>query len=374
MENEVTGQSEDLLCPLCLEELDLTDRSFRPCKCGYQICLWCWYNINEKVNGKCPACRTPYSQEQVMQKSLDAEIVKAAREEKKRKKEKQKQKMEKTSIKAAFSTTSAATNALESVEMEKDLQNVRIMQRNLVYIVGLAPNITKEEVLKRKEYLGKFGKIVKIAVNRKLAQNNPHRPSCSAYVTFKREEDALECISALNGHTLDGRLIKATFGTTKYCSFFLRGISCNNPNCLYLHELAKEEDCFTKEDLSMAEKLDPFTSLHSSLDPAQMDLARQGAMEEFSSKLDQNSAGSVESQNPNSDGYDTQSSTKDERAIKNVIERSSLFSLDLAAVFSVKNPENSSFISLQGLPKSLSSSALDRFVISSSIQLSVIVY
>lgn len=23
-------------CPICLDELDLTDRSFKPCKCGYQ--------------------------------------------------------------------------------------------------------------------------------------------------------------------------------------------------------------------------------------------------------------------------------------------------------------------------------------------------
>jgi len=29
--------NDDSLCPLCLEELDLTDKNFRPCTCGYQV-------------------------------------------------------------------------------------------------------------------------------------------------------------------------------------------------------------------------------------------------------------------------------------------------------------------------------------------------
>jgi CCR4-NOT transcription complex subunit 4 len=24
-------------CPLCLEDLDITERNFAPCKCGYQV-------------------------------------------------------------------------------------------------------------------------------------------------------------------------------------------------------------------------------------------------------------------------------------------------------------------------------------------------
>jgi hypothetical protein len=54
------GEAE---CPLCLEELDVTEKNFHPCKCGYQVCLWCWHNINEKLNGKCPACRADYDPE-----------------------------------------------------------------------------------------------------------------------------------------------------------------------------------------------------------------------------------------------------------------------------------------------------------------------
>ena len=47
-------------CPLCMEDLDITERNFWPCKCGYQICLFCYRHIKEDLNGLCPACRTPY--------------------------------------------------------------------------------------------------------------------------------------------------------------------------------------------------------------------------------------------------------------------------------------------------------------------------
>jgi len=52
---------DDLTCPLCCEELDLSDQNFLPCKCGYQVCMFCWYRIKENSNGLCPACRTPYA-------------------------------------------------------------------------------------------------------------------------------------------------------------------------------------------------------------------------------------------------------------------------------------------------------------------------
>jgi len=52
-------------CPLCMEDLDITDRNFRPCKCGYQICLFCYRHIKDDLNGLCPACRTPYDDSNV---------------------------------------------------------------------------------------------------------------------------------------------------------------------------------------------------------------------------------------------------------------------------------------------------------------------
>jgi hypothetical protein len=36
-----------------------------------------------------------------------------------------------------------------------------------------------------------------------------------------------------------GKQVKATFGTTKYCNAFLKGVHCGNPECLYLHDVGE---------------------------------------------------------------------------------------------------------------------------------------
>ena len=47
----------------------------------------------------------------------------------------------------------------------KHLANVRVLQKNLVFIVGLSPSLAKEEILKKYEYFGKYGTIKKVAIN-----------------------------------------------------------------------------------------------------------------------------------------------------------------------------------------------------------------
>ena len=31
------SDSDDEVCPLCVEELDISDRNFLPCPCGYRV-------------------------------------------------------------------------------------------------------------------------------------------------------------------------------------------------------------------------------------------------------------------------------------------------------------------------------------------------
>ncbi|KAI3686470.1 hypothetical protein L1987_80148 [Smallanthus sonchifolius] len=50
-----------IACPICCEDLDLTDSSFLPCPCGYRLCLFCYKRILED-NGRCPGCRKQYEQ------------------------------------------------------------------------------------------------------------------------------------------------------------------------------------------------------------------------------------------------------------------------------------------------------------------------
>ncbi|XVF09203.1 hypothetical protein REPUB_Repub07fG0071800 [Reevesia pubescens] len=51
-------------CPICYEDLDLTDSSFLPCLCGFRLCLFCHKRILEE-DGRCPGCRKPYEHDPV---------------------------------------------------------------------------------------------------------------------------------------------------------------------------------------------------------------------------------------------------------------------------------------------------------------------
>ena len=46
---------------------------------------------------------------------------------------------------------------------------------------------------------------------------------------------------------------RASFGTTKYCNAFIKGIPCTNPDCLYLHEEAPKEDCFLRDEMTIGD-------------------------------------------------------------------------------------------------------------------------
>ncbi|KAI0113264.1 RING/Ubox like zinc-binding domain-containing protein [Daldinia grandis] len=64
---------EEDTCPLCIEEFDLSDRNFRPCPCGYQICQFCYNNLKNNLNGLCPACRRPYDEKDIKWKVVTHE-------------------------------------------------------------------------------------------------------------------------------------------------------------------------------------------------------------------------------------------------------------------------------------------------------------
>ena len=130
----------------------------------------------------------------------------------------------------------------------RQLHNYRVVQRNLIYIVGIPLGMANEELLRKSEYLGQYGKIGKVVVHR---NHTATQTTVSAYVTFVYKEDAKAAIQSLEGYWVDGHLIRASFGTTKYCNNFIRGVPCNNPDCVYLHELGDDEDRFTKEEIQV---------------------------------------------------------------------------------------------------------------------------
>lgn len=139
------------------------------------------------------------------------------------------------------------------------------MQKNLVFVVGLPPRLADAEILKKHEYFGKYGKIHKVVINPSTTYAGVQGPSASAYVTYVHNNDALRAIQSVNNITIDGRSIKTSLGTTKYCSHFMKNQVCPKPDCMYLHELGDSEASFTKEEMHQGKHQEYEKRLHDSL-------------------------------------------------------------------------------------------------------------
>lgn len=163
-----------------------------------------------------------------------------------------------------------------------------------MYIIGLAPSLANEATLRSSTMFGQYGKIKKIILN-SSAQLVEKLHSCCAYlpsspltvryITFSSEQEALSCIMACDGCVMRGSQIRcvspcavrrsASFGTTKYCNFFLRGIRCTNTDCMYLHAMAAAEDCFTKREMQTRQ-----AEFHARTHPCHAEAASTPAGEE----------------------------------------------------------------------------------------------
>ncbi|KAE8314813.1 hypothetical protein BDV41DRAFT_575462 [Aspergillus transmontanensis] len=231
---------DDEFCPLCIEEFDLSDKNFKPCPCGYQICQFCYNNIKtHSEEGRCPNCRRVYDESTIQYKVPDVDEFKADLALKHRKAAAAKKKeVEKREIEASS---------------RKNLAGVRVVQKNLVYVIGLNPTIRDEsqllQTLRGRDYFGQYGEIEKIVVSKAKPGGNPNQ-GIGVYVTYSKKSDAATCISSVDGSVNGDRVLRAQYGTTKYCSSFLRNEQCHNRNCTFLHETGEDSESYSRQDLS----------------------------------------------------------------------------------------------------------------------------
>ncbi|KAI6009388.1 hypothetical protein F5J12DRAFT_905003 [Pisolithus orientalis] len=219
--------ADDAECPLCLEEMDISDLNFKPCVCGYQICRFCWHHIKQNLNGRST------TDDAVQFKPIPQEDHKRLTQQKKQRERERKE--------------------LDALG-RRHFVNVRVVQRNVVYVVGIGPRFAKEELiptLRSNEYFGQYGKISKIILVKRTSSGGS--PVLGLYITYHRREDAARCIATVDGAPSPGggrEVMRASYGTTKYCMAFLRSLTCSDSTCMSLHEWGDEKDCFTKEDLT----------------------------------------------------------------------------------------------------------------------------
>jgi hypothetical protein len=123
-------------------------------------------------------------------------------------------------------------------------------------VIGLSPELVLEkqdnDILKSSDYFGQYGILKKVVVNTNYVYKpkGSAGPSYGAYVTYSCPKEASLAILGIEQHEMDNRLLRASFGTTKYCSFFLKEQKCLNKECLYLHKWHNEAETYTKEEMA----------------------------------------------------------------------------------------------------------------------------
>ncbi|XP_020226442.1 uncharacterized protein LOC109808041 isoform X2 [Cajanus cajan] len=190
----------------------------------------------DETEGRCPACRSPYDKDRIVAMASNCQRLVAEMNSQ------HKKKMQKLNLKP------------KSLDGRKHLCDVRVIQRNLVYIIGLPLNLADEELLQRRDYFGRYGKVLKVSISRTangIIQHSANN-SCCVYITYSKESEAVRCIQSVHCFVLEGRPLRACFGTTKYCHAWLRNVPCSNRDCLYLHDHGSHEDSFTKDELVLA--------------------------------------------------------------------------------------------------------------------------
>ncbi|GIX66309.1 CCR4-NOT transcription complex subunit 4, putative [Babesia caballi] len=234
---------DEMLCPLCMEVLDETDRNFYPCTCDYQLCLWCLHYIRTTMGNKCPACRRDYEESNMKYKSTPR-VQPVARTSNAKKKREAAEK-EATTREERASPSSSTSNA------NANLREMRVIQRNLVYVVGIPSRLARKEILRQHEYFGQYGRIQHMVINKSQAYNSHvGGASYTAYITYSKKSEAALAIQGIDGSHVNGKMLRASYGTTKYCTFFLKGLKCTNVDCFYLHQYGDESERISKEELA----------------------------------------------------------------------------------------------------------------------------
>ena len=141
-----------------------------------------------------------------------------------------------------FSQNSSYPKIFFTPEESKNLSKLRIIQKNLVHFQNFPDFLLNKDILSSKEYFGKFGKILKIVVVSKEDEITKKKQN-SAYITFSNNKEAALAILNFDSILIGENLVRAFFGTSKYCIHFLNNLECfNKEKCMFVHQLANEND------------------------------------------------------------------------------------------------------------------------------------
>ena len=139
-----------------------------------------------------------------------------------------------------------------SKEKAESLKKIRIIQQNLIHVQGLPKSLNKKSLLESPEYFGQYGTIKNIVLSKKINPEN-NKEICSLYITYENKIQAAIAILCVDSLLIRGKIIRAFYGTTKYCNYFLNNKICPNINkCMFIHELVSDKDIIIDDNTNFS--------------------------------------------------------------------------------------------------------------------------
>ena len=151
-----------------------------------------------------------------------------------------------------------------------NLSQCRIIQKRLVHFQNFPDYLYNKQILSLYQYFGQYGVIKKIIL---IKKDDPktNKKINSAYISFSSKMQAAYCILAVDSIKLNEQLVRAFFGTSKYCNHFLNNEECPcEDKCIFLHNMANKKEIIDdnkkfgySDHIKLAKKIISFGSFRS---------------------------------------------------------------------------------------------------------------
>lgn len=151
--------------------------------------------------------------------------------------------------------THTSSNTLDrGYSIDKDnWKQIRILQRNIVYVIGIPEKIANNVMIGSQDYFGQYGDIIRIVINTKPHFTEKKRDKFySCYITYTSPESACLAIIATFMNPLSHlSSLQTSYATVKFCMFFAKSKVCRVKNCRFCHFMPpKSEIIFDVKDLT----------------------------------------------------------------------------------------------------------------------------
>ena len=148
--------------------------------------------------------------------------------------------------------TTFSNSMIFSKEERESLKKLRIIQQNLIHVQGLPRSLNSEKLLESQKYFDQYGTIKNIILCKKINPEN-NKEVYSVYITYENEIQAAIAISCVDSLLIEGKIIRAFFGTTKYCNYFLNNKVCPNyKKCMFFHKLVSNKDIIIDDNCNFS--------------------------------------------------------------------------------------------------------------------------